>query len=319
MFWRNNARIKNLTVENLIGSFSNPGGGTDFWLDPTNGNDSNNGFSRKRAFKTFAVAYAALTDGKNDRLFYIAGEESISLATGITWAKSYTHFIGVCSPVGVGNRARFFAGAALATLVTISGSGCVFSNLSFFNGYADVAALGAVKVTGGRNYFENVRIAGMGSTTQDVANAYSLELNAAEENVFKNCVIGLDTIDRGAATNSEIRFDTGSSRNTFEDCFIYALINANTHVLALVVDAAGVDRYTRFKNCEFMSLSGNNAIPMLSAFTLPTSMTTAYITLDNRCTAVDIADWEVNNRGKVYTASPDAGTAGTGCGISQVI
>ena len=315
----NELGVGTLNVDRIIGGSQNPGKGTDYWLDPTNGNDSNDGKQPERAFKTFAIAYAALTAGQHDRLFYIAGSSSISLAAGITWAKDYTHFIGVGAPVGVGNRARFFCSAAVATQVTFSASGCIFSNLSFFNGFDDASALGCGLVTGKRNYFDNVRFAGIGHNTQDAANAYSLELNAAEENVFKNCVIGLDTIDRGAATNSEIRLDAGASRNTFEDCFIYALTGANTHVLVLVVDAAGVDRYTRFKNCEFMSLSGSNAIPMLSAFTLPTSMATAYITLDNRCTAVDIVDWEVNNRGKLYTASPDAGTAGTGCGISQVV
>lgn len=112
------------------------------------------------------------------------------------------------------------AGLDDATMVTISGSGCIFKNISIFHGVDQAAALTATSVTGSRNYFENVRIAGIGNDTQDAANACSLKLDGASENTFVNCVIGLDTIAAGTAANSEILVDGGASRNLFKDCKI---------------------------------------------------------------------------------------------------
>lgn len=82
--------------------------GKSYYLDPANGDDTNDGLSPDKAVKTLPVAYGLLTENQNDILFYIAGTGSISLSSSFTWAKSYTHFIGICAPVSAGKRARIF-------------------------------------------------------------------------------------------------------------------------------------------------------------------------------------------------------------------
>lgn len=112
------------------------------------------------------------------------------------------------------------AGLADPIMMTFSGSGCYFKNFSIFHGVDQAAALTAASLTGSRNYFENVRIAGIGNDTQDAAGACSLKLDGASENKFVDCVIGLDTIAAGSAANSEILVDGGASRNKFVNCTI---------------------------------------------------------------------------------------------------
>jgi hypothetical protein len=196
-------------------------------------------------------------------------------------------------------------------LIEISGYGCIWKDIYVFQGVADATSLCAVKVTGSRNYFENCHFAGIGNDTMDAAGACSLKLDGAQECKFKACQIGLDTIARGTALNYELIFDSQATRNEFEDCLIYGYLEANTHCLVQVADAAALDRYVIFKNCTFLSESLNNATPMLSAFEIPAGMETCYIILKD-CAAVGIADWDANNRGKVYAnmIAPTAAAAG---------
>jgi hypothetical protein len=71
-----------------LGSFLGHGGGKSFYLDPEDGNDGNSGLDAANAVKTFPVAYALLTDGAHDILYYISKATSLTLTAAITWAKS---------------------------------------------------------------------------------------------------------------------------------------------------------------------------------------------------------------------------------------
>ena len=110
--------------------------GQVYYLDAANGSDNNNGKSPDEAFATLAVAEAALTANQNDVLVYLQSETSISIATTITWDKNYTHFVGVCPPTAVANRARIFNSGSTGNspLLTISATGCYFANFYIFQG-----------------------------------------------------------------------------------------------------------------------------------------------------------------------------------------
>jgi len=290
--------------------------GDKYFLDPVNGNDTNDGKSVDTAFKTMEVAEDALTNNNNDILFYIGGSSGLNLTQQLVWDKSYTHLVGISAPVGAGKRARIFMTSTVTStpMIQITGSGCVFSNLYIFHGIANAAALVCVEVTGGRNYFDNVHFAGIGNATQDAAGACSLKLNGAEENKFNNCQIGLDTQGTRGANSSEILCDGSAVRNEFVDCLIYAYISAAGHPLVKIADNAGLDRYLRFRNCTFLSESLNNGTAMTSAFSIPASMVTSYIILD-QCRAIGITAWDSNSRGKLY-ADMVAPAASAGGGLS---
>jgi hypothetical protein len=263
-------------------------GGNEYFLDPTGGNDNNLGTSPGAGFKTLPVAYAAMTDNNNDILYYIPGTSSISLSAEFTWAKSYTHFIGISGPNPVGNRARIFqtAGtAALSPLITISGSGCVWANLYIFQGVDDADSLVDVYVSGSRNYFENVHFAGGGHTTNAVDGAASLSI-AGHENLFRHCQIGVDTV--AAATGvvnlnvvDAVVANVGAARNKFEDCafVIWPSSASAAHVELLAIDS--VDRYLWFDHCMFI----NQGTACAAAFVLtgsPDSTNRAVLLTDCR-------------------------------------
>lgn len=274
-------------------------GGDVYFLDPTNGNDSHDGKTPETAFATLPIAYAALTANQHDILVYIAGTGSISLSAAFTWAKSYTHFIGVCAPTNIAQRARIFQASTatgLSPLFTVSASGCMFANLYIFQGVDDATSLINVSVTGGRNYFKNVHFAGGGHATQAVDGGASLKLDAAEENLFEDCTIGVDTID--AATGMMgILFDSEAHRNTFKNCVVRLRAGNGGAGFVEVVDATGIDRDTLFDNCVFLN---NSATDLTSGFVIPAGMGAPRKLLLKDCMILGTAKLDANDRGVLY-------------------
>lgn len=294
-----------------------PTGGDSYFLDPANGNDDNDGKSVHLAFKTLTAAEDALTANQNDVLYYLAGSSSISLSALLTWDKSYTHFIGVCAPVGVGNRARIFqtsSATGLDPLINITASGCIFKNIYVFQGVDDATSLVTVQVTGARNYFENCHFAGGGHAANAVDGAASLNLNGGHENRFKHCTFGVDTI--AAATGvATLLFDNYAARNIFEDCNFTLYAGAAGAKFVEIVDNKGFDRYIIFRDCLF--INDATAVTLTEAFTIPGSMrnvTSRIILLGSM--ALGVMDWDTNDQGLIYS---DRGTitAGGNAGLLQ--
>jgi hypothetical protein len=237
---------------------------------------------------------------QHDTVVYIAGSSSISLTAALTWDKNYTHLIGLCAPTGIAQRARIFQTSTLtgaSPLLNITASGCVFKNFYIFQGVDDNTSLINVQVTGGRNYFENVHFAGGGHATQAVDGGASLKLNAAEENKFVGCTIGVDTID--AATGMMgILFDGEAHRNEFHDCTIRMRAGNGGAGFVEVIDATGIDRDNMFLACRFLN---NSATAMASGFVIPAGMgAPRKILLDSRCMILGTTKLDANDRGVLY-------------------
>lgn len=285
-----------------------------FFVDPANGSDSNDGLTPASALAGLAAAYAKCTANQNDTVFYIAGASGINLSAALTWAKSYTHLIGVCAPTMIGQRARIFQLAALtgaSPLITISASGCIFKNLYIFQGVNDNTSLINVSVTGGRNYFENVHFAGGGHATQAIDGGASLKLDGAEENTFVNCTIGVDTID--AATGMMgILFDGEAHRNVFKNCVVRIRAGNAGAGFVEVVDATGIDRDTLFDNCVFLN---NSATSLTSGFVIPAGMGAPRKLLLKDCMVLGTSKLDANDRGVLY-GNMGAVTGADGSGVA---
>lgn len=269
--------------------------GEAYYLDPTSGSDSNDGKSWSKAFQTLPVAYAALTANKNQTLFYIAGTSSISLTAAFTWAKSYTHFIGVAAPTGVANRSRIFQGASatgLSPLITISGSGCIWKNIYVFQGVDDATSLIAVRVTGSRNYFEDCHFAGAGHASDAIDGAASLNLSSASENRFVRCTIGVDTIGAATGVDALLISGTGCARNKFEEC-LFTLWASNAGAAFVELSAIdSIDRYTLFKRCSFLNMGTS----MTSGIVVPAGFDTANKRLFMQdCMGFGVTKWDTND------------------------
>jgi len=284
--------------------------GTHYFLDPTNGSDSNDGQAPDRAFKTLPVAYAALTDGQHDTLFYISGTSSITLTAQFTWGKSYTHFVGVAAPSMCNSRARIFqtGDLNLSPLIIISGSGCVWKNIYVSQEADDTGSTVAVSTTGGRNYFLGCMFAGGGHATAAIDGGTNLLLDGGYENLFENCVIGRDTIV-DATGWAALLFDSAAVRNTFRNCKFMLYAGATTCYFVEVVDSGGIDRWNSFENCLFLNMCRTYALG--TAFNIPASMAsvTNFFILDNCGFMAD--DIDSNNRGMCYTLGGANALGGT--------
>lgn len=277
-----------------------PPGGNVYFLDPDQGNDGNDGSSPAQAFATLAVAENALTANQNDILFYIANDASLTLTAALAWDKDYTHFIGLCAPTHAAQRARIFQLSTLtgaSPLLTISASGCIFANFYIFQGVADATSLINVSVTGGRNLFYNVHFAGGGHATQAIDGGASLKLDAAEENLFERCTVGVDTID--AATGMVgLLFDGEAHRNLFRDC-VFRMRAGNTGAAFVeIVDSTGIDRDNTFDNCLFINNSTAN--DMAGAFVIPVGMGEPRLLLLKDCLFHNVTKLDANDRGVLF-------------------
>lgn len=240
--------------------------GKIFYLDPANGLDSNDGTAPvsqgvnngQGPVATLAAGYALLTAGNNDILVLIGNGTTTAtarLTAGFTWAKNATALIGIAAPSRYSMRSRVAPTttvAAFKTMFTVSGNGCYFSNIEFFNGFTTgTTAQICMKVTGSRNVFNNCQISGMGDTTSAADAGSRSVVISTSENYFNHCVLGLDTISRGAL-NATVEFTTGAARNVFEDCMFPTLASTAAAGLSVLCAAASaIDRITTFKRCLF--------------------------------------------------------------------
>lgn len=153
--------------------------------------------------------------------------------------------------------------AVLATycsdLIVVSGSNNSFYNLHLSNTDTDALAVGALKVTGLRNYFNNIH-AGVGLADAATTVTHSLWLSAAAENTFERCVFGLDTVDRAGEATYDILLSGAVARNRFYDCETVRHSSTGTGCLAVYANATTGGRPTLFKNCIFTiwNTSGGN-------------------------------------------------------------
>lgn len=148
----------------------------------------------------------------------------------------------------------------MASMIVVSGSNNAFFNLHMYHAGAQAQDVNCLKVTGARNYFENIH-AGVGIASAASVVTKSLWLAAAEENTFVKCTFGLDTVDRGNNATYDILLDGAVARNRFYDCETIRQSTAGTSSLAVYANATGGGRPTLFKNCIFTiwNTAGGNA------------------------------------------------------------
>jgi hypothetical protein len=236
----------------------------------------NDGSSASQAFQSLGVAYAACTAGRNDTIVLMSDGATTATArvdAAFTWAKNATHLVGFCSPVLLSQRSRIAptsSTTAFTPFFTISGNGCIFQNIQWFHGFATgTTSMLNVVVSGGRNYFVNCHIAGMGdAASAQSAGSRSLKISATGENLFLNCTIGIDTVTRTAA-NASVEFASATARNVFRGC-VFPFVTSAAGVLGVLGTGAGcVDRFQVFDNCLFINAikSGSTTMTVLGSLT----------------------------------------------------
>ena len=244
-------------------------------LDPFAGVDTNDGITAP--VQSLGRAYGIGREGKNDVIALISNGLTTSTArvnTAFTWAKNALHLVGVSNGVNISNRSRIApstSATAFANFFTVSGSGCLFSNVEIYAGFTTgTTAAIALTVTGGRNLFYNSHIVGMSDAASAAdAGSRSVKISGTGENQFVNCTIGDDTTARTNA-NASVEFAGGTPRNEFRNC-VFPFYSGDGNSLGVKVGAAGMDRFNLFDKCMFINAirSGATSMTTLGAYHHP--------------------------------------------------
>ena len=249
--------------------------GSFYFVDYVNGNDGNPG-SADEPLKTIYAAHALMQAGNNDVCVIVgdgttAGTQRLSIANAqvgdpaatvgtLVWDKDACHLIGMTAPTGISPRARLAPETTATlttfgsgTLVSVTASGCYFSNFQAFSGYATGGANQLCWVdTGSRNYYQSVHFAGAGDTASAQATtSRSLVLDGAQESTFVGCTFGVDTVQKTVA-NSIVEFKSGATRNKFISCDFQWWSNSATTLVLSAAAASAIDRWNKFDNCAFL-------------------------------------------------------------------
>lgn len=262
-------------------------GGDKFYVDPVGGSDSNDGTGPDDAKLTLAAGYALLTANNNDMLFFIGGASALTVPITFTWAKNYSHLIGLASSLKFDGRARLTAAGDSTPMFPITASGCQFSNIHFQHGSGNVANLVNVNISGDRNSFYNCHFEGPVNASEAGAAFRELQLaSGAAANTFVACTFGAMSVQLTVTTGRQIEF-VGNNENThFEDCTIRSYADQVGHEqVEAGVDIGGEASIVEFVRCRFLQLDPNIT---LTKFIEPP--TTGNFLL-SRCVGVRATNW----------------------------
>ena len=252
--------------------------------------------SAAHPYTSLLAALGKARPAKNDVVVLVgngASGGSARLSANLDWNKDAVHLIGISSGVNISNRSRIAptSGAtAFANFLTVSANGCRFQNIALFDGFGTgTTAQIALTVTGTRNMFTDCHIGGMGDQeSADDADSRSVKISA-DENMFVNCTIGLDTVTRGAA-NASVEFAGATARNQFIDCIFPFMCDASSPLGVLGTGAGCMDRFQLFRRCLFINATGSTSTTMTVLGSL-TSASPGGILLYDRCVLVAIGEY----------------------------
>lgn len=316
--------------------------GQVFFTDYVNGNDGNTG-AADAPLKTVYVAFSKCVSGRGDvvvivddgtttatqRLSLANAQVANSAATAgtLVWNKNNTHLVGMGSPVQ-NARSRFAPPTGTYTvttfgsgnLVTVSGAGCIFANLSLFHAFSTGGDNQICWTdTGGRNYYNNVSFGGAADTgSAQSTSSRSLLVSLTGENYFEGCYIGLDTVTKTVA-NASLEFSagtgTGVPRNRFKECIFPMQTSSATTVFIKVAATQQIDRFQTFDRCMFINNVLSTSTAMTGVAIIGASAGGGLLFKDS--TAVGVTDWgyDATSKAQIYIDGAVATANATGIAV----
>ncbi len=292
------------------------GGGKDspataYYVDPTNGSDSNLGTSPDRPLAKLSRAHALMTANQNDTAFVIGNSSASSTTTvresaTLTWSKNLCHIVGVNAFNRISHRVSIRPVTNDFTpFITISASGCVFANFHVFDDGTSTSQV-TLNITGQRNSYNNLHIFGMANGTASAgAGSRSIIINGGGENYWNDCTLGGDTVARSDA-NATVEFQGGTTRHVFEDCRFISWSTAATPVHIDADAANAIDRFVLLKNCTFHNFG-----------TAITEVMNVHATVNGNFVlhnsySVGATDWEAVQSGNVFAEGDQTNNATVG-------
>lgn len=326
----NGGALTNATLQtiNQLTNMVFPTQGNVWWVAPRTGSDTNNsGRSADSAFQSLGMALSMATANQNDIVYLVAQSNTAGSTTArptstLNWNKDLVHLIGVNDGPRLGQRSRIAFQSTYATasnLMTVSANGCLIANIEMFAGVASVLPTGCLQVTGQRNHFLNCQISGMGNSANDISGAYSLYLNAAQENYFEGCYIGLDTVTLGAQANSQIKCASAATRNWFKNCMVTTYTNHATNNNFLRAPTGSLDRWMVFEDCFFVNPVDASSTALTQAFIVASDAGGSVLLVGANTGVLGATDWNSTDSGNVraINGTVTAGTYGLAVAVTR--
>jgi len=293
--------------------------GTYFFVNSDIGSDGNDGLSMESPLKTVEAAYALMTTDKWD-VCVLMGASQHSLSAMLTVAKNRCLFVGLD---GGGRQ----TGHGARLVMTTTGVA------------TDIAA---VKVTGVRNSFTNIKIESTSETAESLyalidAGEYTRWANcsfskltdldqatasdvvfAGDSTTWINCEFGAATVKATAARpvciiDKSLAGSVGMMDNNFFQCnFVSYTSSASRNFINLVANQDG-QRYSMFRSCAFINwdIIGTGTT-MTYGINVADGQTQKYLIFDQNCVFVGCTSVtnDTSNDGVMLTASsPTANTS----------
>lgn len=235
-----------------------------FFIDGANGSAGGSG-KINDPVATLTQAYALMTDGSGD-VAYILNDGSTTATVrdvALVWAKDNCHIVGLCAPA-INNRARISTVSASTDVdaytpyLTLSASGCIIQNVSWFQGNSeDAKASVGLLISGSRNYLSRVSVITGAHANQGDEISYNVQVTGSE-NVFEDCYIGQDTAARGNnALSANVRFGNDAAdeatRNVFRRCIFPMFADDTEPTFIHAKTAFDTQRWNLFDDCNFVN------------------------------------------------------------------
>lgn len=276
-------------LNTMIGQINDgPSSGPVYYANETIGSDAvgNDGFNpfsplktldRALALESTALTAAGLSSvGRNAVVAFWGTQHRTST---LAWSLPGTHLVGLGAGQRRGKRARISVTGSTAfdKLVSVTGQGCEFANFGTFYGFNSASANICWSDTAGRSCYSNVEFMGFGDGTASTGTANhtasrAFVFNTSNgESSWYDCVFGVDTVTRDA-TNYTLELAGGAPRLHFENCTFEAYLGSSGGSSShLLIGAAGIDRYVKFKGCEFHASGSSGGTAMAQAVNVNTS------------------------------------------------
>lgn len=277
--------------KNLGGLLNLPYYGNVFYVQATNGSDTNSGTTPDKPFATIATAALATTAALDDVIVVLPGHAE-TVTTTITLSKSRVRVIGV----GEGNQRPLITPNLAGDNINITGAGVVVENLRFAAPLTDnqasdinVAAAGvtlrnlfSLGSVATENKVDQITVASGGddllvegcrayNTVVDVTSWLSLEAAVARPVIQNNVVMGTyatgNLMDEATATLVYVRNNVFKNTKTTGACLTFTTGNStgvcsfnhlsgrNTTILSNSVTGTGMDFFEN-RVTEEVSLNG---------------------------------------------------------------
>ena len=229
----------------------------------------------------------------------------------LAWSKNNTHLIGLAGALNVGSATISVANVAATTgsfspLVNVTGSGCIFQNISAISGIAQASTQVCWAEAGGKNTYIGCDFNQVGHLTA-AAQAGNRALTVASvSNSFQDCIIGGDAVLRATGTNYTAEFLAGAGSSVFRGCTfaMYSSATADAHINAATTTLTG---YILLDGCQLVQdIENTSAVSLAAAIIANASAGGAFLLTPS---TISLGATAIATTGPVYFVGVNPGGA----------